>query len=122
MPVGSLNLSVLKWPDRMIVDQAVRSWAEKEALRRPDLRRLGYFGSYARGDWGVGSDLDLVAIVDQTSEPFERRSVNWDLSHLPVPAHIIVYTEYEWYNLQKESGRFVSTLESEAVWIYVRSA
>ena len=64
MPVRSLNSSVFKWPDHATVDKAVRSWAQAEAKRHPELQRLGYFGSYARGDWGVGSDLDLVAVVD----------------------------------------------------------
>ena len=32
------------------------TWAAREAPRHAGLRRLGYFGSYARGDWGVGSD------------------------------------------------------------------
>ena len=72
MPVKSLNSSVLKWPDRNTVDQAVRSWSREQAMQRPELERCGYFGSYARGDWGVGSDLDLIAIVDAASEPFER--------------------------------------------------
>ena len=115
-------MSVLKWPDHLIVDRAVRSWAEKEAARRPNLMRLGYFGSYARGDWGVGSDLDLIAIVDQISESFERRSLSWDLSHLPVPAEIVVYTENELRDMRKSCGRFVCTLEKEVVWIYVRSS
>ena len=71
MPVRSLNSPVLVWPDREQVDQAVRRWAAEELRRRPALRRLGYFGSYARGDWGVGSDLDLVAVVAQAGSPPE---------------------------------------------------
>ena len=75
MPVRSSNSSVLVWPDRTIVDRAVRAWAAAAAARRGDVRRIGYFGSYARGDWGVGSDLDLVAIVDAAVEPFEFEQV-----------------------------------------------
>ena len=73
MPVKSLNSSVLKWPDRLTVDRAARSWAASEARRHPELLRLGYFGSYARGNAGVGSDQDLIAIVDRAAEKFERR-------------------------------------------------
>lgn len=81
------------------------------------LRRLGYFGSYARGDWGVGSDLDLVAIVADAAEPFERRSLDWNLATLPVPAEILVYTEMEWRALVGGGGRFARTLEREVMWI-----
>jgi predicted nucleotidyltransferase len=118
MPVKSLNSSVLKWPDRLSVDRAARSWAASEAGRHPKLLRLGYFGSYARGDAGVGSDLDLIAIVDQAAEPFERRSITWDLNTLPVPAELIVYTRKEWKRLQKQGRKFATMLNSQVVWVY----
>ena len=118
MPVRSLNSSVFKWPDRSEVDHAVRDWAEKAVNSREGIIKLGYFGSYARGDWGVGSDLDLVAIVDHATEPFERRSLTWDLSALPVPSELLVYTSTEWQLLQKKGGRFARTLEQETVWVY----
>lgn len=117
MPVRSLNSSVLVWPDRAQVDRAVRTWAAEELRRRPLVRRLGYFGSYARGDWGVGSDLDLMAIVVEAAEPFERRSLQWNLTTLPVPAEILVYTQAEWRALVERGGRFPRTLEREVVWI-----
>ena len=63
MPVRLLSSSVLKWPDAQTVDRAVRQWAAKVVRSRTDVLRIGYFGSYARGDWGVGSDLDLVILV-----------------------------------------------------------
>ena len=64
MPVRSLNSSVLKWPDAKTVDAAARRWAEKIAQDKKYVLKIGYFGSYARGDWGVGSDLDLIIIVE----------------------------------------------------------
>jgi predicted nucleotidyltransferase len=118
MPVRSLNSSVFKWPDRSEVDNAVRDWAQKAVHSREGIIKLGYFGSYARGDWGVGSDLDLVVIVDNATEPFERRSLTWDLNPLPVPAELQVYTLTEWESLRKEGGRFACTLEQETVWVY----
>ena len=102
------------------MDQAVKSWSIEQGQRRPELERLGYFGSYARGNWGVGSDLDLIAVVDDTSEPFERRLLNWELSNLPVPADILVYTLTEWKDLQQRNHKFSRMLKSEVVWTYSR--
>ena len=51
MPVRSLSSPVLKWPDQREVDQAVRRWCERAVATRPGVLRVGYFGSYARGDW-----------------------------------------------------------------------
>lgn len=117
MPVKSLNSSVLKWPDQAQVDRAVKQWAVREASRHAKLIRLGYFGSYARGNWGVGSDLDLIAVVSETDEPFERRALTWNLTSLPVPAELLVYTQAEWEQLQASGGRFAQTLRQEVVWL-----
>jgi predicted nucleotidyltransferase len=102
------------------VHRALAVWVTDTIPEHPELLRLGYFGSYARGDWGVGSDLDLVAIVSHASGRFDRRSVTWDLSSLPVPAELLVYTETEWQDLQAIGGRFASTLAAETVWVHKR--
>ena len=120
MPVRSLNSSILKWPDAQTVDQGVRRWAEKVVLNRPDVQRIGYFGSYARGDWGVGSDLDLIIVVERAEQPFERRGAQWDVTDLPVPADVLVYTQEEWQSLN-QNRRFLSSLTHEAIWVYGKS-
>lgn len=120
MSVKSLTSSLIKWPDREQVDRAVRSWAVDAIDRHPRAIRLGYFGSYARGDWGVGSDLDLIAVVDRSDSPFEHRSLEWDLSALPVAAQLLVYNETEWQKMLSEGGRFARTLERETVWIFAK--
>ncbi|MFQ5930540.1 MAG: nucleotidyltransferase domain-containing protein [Acidobacteriota bacterium] len=119
MPVRSLSSSVLKWPDAQAVAQAVRLWSKKVLSQRRDVIRIGYFGSYARGDWGVGSDLDLVIVVESSEEPFERRASKWHVTELPVPADVLVYTHEEWQSLDQE-GRFYPTVMREAVWVYIR--
>jgi uncharacterized protein len=120
MPVRSLSSSVLKWPNKQSVDSAVRSWAEKVSQERKDVQKIGYFGSYARGDWGVGSDLDIVVILDRSDKPMERRAADWDTKDLPVPSDLLIYTIEEWQNM-KDEGRLGRTLKQEAVWIYERS-
>jgi predicted nucleotidyltransferase len=118
MPVRSLNSSVLKWPDRKEVDQAVRKWADTELKKHPEVCLVGYIGSYARGDWGVGSDLDLIVILEKSSEPFERRTLSWDVRKLPVPCDMLVYAKKEWEDLGRKGDRFYRTVMADAVWIY----
>jgi predicted nucleotidyltransferase len=100
------------------VDQAAREWIRIESAKHPELRTLAYFGSYARGDWGVGSDLDLVAIVENSTEPFYRRALSWDLSSLPVPADLLVYTLEEWDQLMAGKSLLARTLAREAIWVF----
>jgi predicted nucleotidyltransferase len=109
---------VITWPDAAEVDLAVRQWAGAEARRCAGVLKIGYFGSYARGDWGVGSDVDLVAVIADTDERFDRRALAWDLSALPVGADLLVYTEQEWQRLMAEGGRFARTLQHEVVWVH----
>jgi hypothetical protein len=117
MPVRSSTSPVLRWPDPASVRRALAAWASRETPRHPGLLRLGYFGSYARGDWGVGSDLDLVAVVQSSEAPFERRALEWETSTLPVPAELLVYTREEWERLRDEGGRFFRTLDRETAWL-----
>jgi hypothetical protein len=119
MPVRSLSSSVLTWPSVEAVDLAVRRWAKKVIKERSGVVRIGYFGSYARGNWGVGSDLDLIIIMEHTKEPFLRRAAGWDVTKLPVPADLLVYSKEEWRSLNRNT-RFYRTLVEETVWVYVR--
>ena len=119
MPVRSLASSVLRWPDREAVDRAVRTWAAEVARADERILRVGYFGSYARGNWVVGSDVDIVLVLGETSEPFERRALAYDAGALPVPADVLVYTVGEWERMASEGG-LPRTVARDVVWVYSR--
>jgi hypothetical protein len=67
----------------------------------------------------VGSDLDLVIVVEISNQPFERRSVDWDTTGLPVPVDALVYTQDEWKTLGQQGG-FQRTLARQIIWLYER--
>jgi predicted nucleotidyltransferase len=109
---------VLRWPNRAEVLAAVAKWARE--LELPGLVAVGVFGSYARGDWGVGSDVDLVVIVDRSERPPIERPVDLPLEKLPVPAEAIVYTREEWKRLPTTNPHFAAVLQREVVWVLGR--
>ncbi|KGQ22729.1 nucleotidyltransferase domain-containing protein [Thermus filiformis] len=115
MPVRSLTSSVLRWPSREEVEEALKAWLLRHAF--PGLLALGYFGSYARGEAGVGSDLDLVLVVESSDLPPWQRPTRLPLEELPVPAEALVYTLEEWRALPQRSPRFARTLEAETRWL-----
>lgn len=117
MPVRSLNSSVMKWPRKKEVEKSLNDWSVKLIKERDDVTRIGYFGSYAKGNWGVGSDLDLIVILEESDEPFERRGIGFDTSSIPVPTELLVYTRKEWKKMKEEKSRFYRTVSPEVIWI-----
>ena len=115
MPVRSLTSSVRRWPSPAEVEAALRRWAEH--LDLPGLVALGYFGSYARGDAGAGSDLDLVVVVEASELPPPLRATRLPLEDLPVHAQALVYTKAEWEALKRRKDRFAKTLLKETRWL-----
>lgn len=114
----SLSSPVLRWPDFRTVDTAAREWAKEVLRKRRDILGIAYLGSYARGDWGVGSDLDLLVILTDSVTPLPRRGAEFDTTSLPVPVDLIVYTVEEWQALRRARSRFYETARREAVWLY----
>ena len=92
-------------------------WAEALVAAEPEVVAIGYFGSYARGDAGVGSDLDLIVVVREGAIPFERGAALWPLASLPVPADLLVYTLAEWDERLGQHTRFAKVLREETRWL-----
>ncbi len=95
-----------RWPNREAVLTAVTEWAR--ALDLPGLFAVGVFGSYARGDWSVGSDVDLVVIVEYSTRAPIERPIDLPLERLPVPAEALVYTREEWDFCAAAGARLVA--------------
>lgn len=117
MPVRSLNSSVMKWPSKKEVEKSLNEWSKRLNKERDDLTKIGYFGSYAKENWGVGSDLDLIIILEKSEKPFERRGIDFDTSPIPVPTELLVYTRKEWRNMQVEKNEFYCSVFEEIIWI-----
>lgn len=113
MPVRSLTSPTLSWPDHETVHRAAKRFAKQLRETHPEVKAVAYFGSYARGDWGVGSDLDLLIIASTCAKPAER---GYPTQALPVPCDTIVYTPEEWRDLRARPGRWTDALVS-AVWL-----
>ena len=115
MPVRSLTSPLLRWPSRAAVQAAVVRWARDAANRDRSIRRVGYFGSCARGDWGVGSDVDLILVYDR---PAAAAAARIDTAELPVAADVLVFAEAEWQARLLRGDRFARVLQTETVWVF----
>lgn len=115
MPKRSLHSSVLRWPSRVEVEQALQDWLAK--MEVPGLLAAGYFGSYARGEAGPGSDLDLILVVKEAPEAPWERTRSLPLELLPVPTEALVFSLAEWHVLPEARPRFWQTLVREIRWL-----
>lgn len=113
MPVRSLSSSVLKWPKREEVVQKLEAWAKEVMEQYPEIQRVGYLGSLARGDWGVGSDVDVVVVVNRKDRELHRR-LFFSLLRLPVPVDLLLYREEE-----LKSPRLQRFLQG-VIWLWKR--
>lgn len=95
MPVRLLTQSLLRWPEPEDVLAAVQLWAERQALRVASLQAVGVYGSYGRGDAGVGSDLDLLLIDDEARGPQSLRCRRWPFEQLPLSCDALVLSPCE---------------------------
>ena len=65
----------------------------------------------------MGSDLDLIIIIESSNQPFMRRGSEFDATELPVPADVVIYSKDEWQSL-KQQGRFYETVMGKTVWVF----
>ena len=117
MPIRSLHSSVLKWPDAELVRAQLTARARELADVHPHIERIGYIGSLAHGEWGVGSDVDIVIVLSTSDIPMHERAGAFDFTMLPVPADVLVYTRAEFDKLVKDQTRFAHEL-ARAKWVF----
>lgn len=80
------------------------------------------FGSVARGNNDADSDIDLVAIVPDSSHPRYRRAVEAlrFVTDIRAPKDVIVLTRKEWASQARVPASLVSTILREGKLLYGR--
>lgn len=86
------------------------------------IRRMIMYGSRARGDAAQDSDLDLVALVDESSEGLEHRldeiayNLMWDHDFKPIIS-LKVFSEKRFRDAAAKGYSFYRTIEREGITI-----
>ena len=77
--------------------------------------RVWLFGSQARGNAGVDSDIDLLAVVPRSSVSRYQRAIiaRRELADFNVPMDIVVLTRDEWEAELKAPSSLSSTVARE---------
>jgi predicted nucleotidyltransferase len=94
---------------------AARTWASDLRKRHAEIVRIGYFGSYATGVFGPGSDLDvLIEVTAAADRRLADRAAVYLPDRFPVGIELFVFTSSELVRLRREGSSFVAAVD-EAV-------
>jgi len=83
--------------------------------------RVILFGSYARGEAGANSDVDLLIVAESDQPRFKRSRVLYQtLRPYPFAMDLLVYTPQEFEQARRMPLSFVSTVLREGKTVYAR--
>lgn len=94
------------------IRKAVRDYARDIRGGHPEVRSIRWFGSWVRGDAGVGSDVDLCIIVDRSDKSRRDRMMDFLPRVFPVGIDLFVYTPAEFDALRTEHPSMRKAIDS----------
>ena len=112
VPSGSLASLAVKSNNEAAVERAVRVWARHIRDRRPEVRRIIWFGSRVNGIPAPGSDVDLCLVLTHSDKPFRERIGDYLPFGFPVGLDLFPYTQTELDRLRLEQASWHRALTS----------
>jgi len=94
------------------VNEQVRDLA-REIRSRRRTSTIILFGSFARGDFHEGSDVDLIVVGDFRERHHKRAAAILDLTDLPVEP--LCYTDEEFAELVRSGSTFILQALAEGI-------
>jgi predicted nucleotidyltransferase len=96
--------------------------AIKSASKYKSIRKIGIFGSYARGDWGAASDLDLLYDYDETADDSADEILEY-VETVDAAAKNTANMEkvdFVWYKgmIESANAKFKEAVLRDVIWIY----
>jgi predicted nucleotidyltransferase len=108
----------------MVIDNVVTS------LKPSNPYKIILFGSYAKGNPDVNSDLDIMVILDNhhVSKTYEERlQIKSFIRNLvleinrKIPLDILVYSKEEFYRIKKNGNFLIDEIEKTGKIIYEKA-
>lgn len=114
----SLSSVVVKSVDAARVRLAVDQYAKSLLERRPDVEEIVVFGSFAKGTYSPGSDIDLLVVLRGSDKPVRDRIPDLLPGAFPVGIDLVPCTRAE-LEAGRDSGVMREALSSN--WRYRRT-
>ncbi|MEM0052790.1 MAG: nucleotidyltransferase domain-containing protein [Nitrososphaeria archaeon] len=81
-------------------------------------KKIILFGSFARGDFNEGSDIDLIVIGDWNVSFLERIKVLLDFNDQYLPIEPFGYTEEEFRRMVEDENPFILNVLKDGIVLY----
>jgi hypothetical protein len=108
------------WSDNFInreTNQIVKRFLNL-IIKKFNLKKIIIFGSFARGDYHKGSDLDLVIVGEFKDRFIDRIGKIIALNNSDLEIEAMVYTEEEFQKMIQERRPFIEQVLEEGIVVY----
>ena len=113
-------MSELCWPDNFInrkTNKIVKRFINL-IVKKFNLKKIIIFGSFARGDYHKGSDLDLIIVGEFKERFIDRIGKIIELNDSDLEIDAMVYTEEEFQKMIQERRPFIEQALEEGIVVY----
>jgi len=113
-------MSELCWPDNFInrkTNKIVKRFINL-IIKKFNLKKIIIFGSFARGDYHKGSDLDLIIVGEFEERFIDRIGKIIELNDSDLEIEAMVYTEEEFQKMIQERRPFIEQALEEGIVVY----
>lgn len=105
----------------LVIDEDLIRSVTRAIVERFDPERVIVFGSHARGEAELDSDLDLFVEMESSKSPGDRIvEIRRSFGIHPWPMDLVVYTPEEVERLKDVHGTLLSTILREGRTVYDR--
>lgn len=93
---------------------SLREASSKIKRDHPQVENIFLFGSFSRGDYTPGSDVDILIVVKEAKRPFLQRGEQFSAYfNVPFDVNILVYTPRELEKMRGEENLFLANILPE---------
>jgi len=103
--------------DKNKVLRQLKACVRKLKRTRPDIEKVGLFGSYATDTFGPASDVDLLVILRESRKRFLDRIPDYLPDSLTVGCDVFPYTIGEIKKMKQEGSLWIRHVLKEVVWL-----
>ncbi|MFH1883884.1 MAG: nucleotidyltransferase domain-containing protein [Planctomycetota bacterium] len=113
----SSNSVKVVFADKNKVLHQLADYTRKVKRSRPEVEKVGLFGSYATEAFGPASDVDLLIILRESSKRFLDRIPDYLPENLSVSCDVFPYTKEEIERMNQAGRPWICHVLKEVLWL-----